>query len=728
MHFRIPLAGMLLAAFFAAQTAAQSIIPSPRQLSVQDTGFFLLSEASGIVADTARGSRETALLLADFVQKSTGKKLPLLAQPKPRALYLAVKGGGPDESYHIDVEADKIRLEAADARGLVWAVQTLRQLPDSLGRLPLLSLTDAPTLGWRGGHLDVCRHFMSVEMGKKYIDILSFYKFNRFHWHLTDDQGWRIEIRKYPRLTQAGGWRTEPDGSRHGGFYTQSQIREVVAHATRRGIEVIPEIEMPGHAVAALAAYPHLGCTGGPYQVPNQFGVFDDVFCAGQESTFTFLEDVLREVVTLFPSEYVHIGGDEVPKTRWKACPHCQRRLSQLHLPDEHALQSYFIRRMEAFLKTKGKKTIGWDEILEGGISPTATVEVWRGLEQAHKAARNGNAFLLTSYFDAPPGTLTLRKVYDFEARPKAFSPKENSLLLGAEACVWTEYIPEYKLEPMILPRLAGLSEALWQGEGNDFQDFQKRLTAHYAFYEKQGWRYGPEDRDLYKATITYRPDQHDWLVSGQAGLPGVQSRRLQQGGHWQPWADTLVLTRPGTVQVQPFWGNRPFSEAYVFRVVENKALGKPVTLTALPDARYGHDRPMALTDGLLGDDTRHNDDRWLGWDKADVQATLDLGTPTSVQALSVRFMQRLGTWILLPVSLTWEVSANGTDWQVVGAPKANTPPTTTDLVLHDYAVKLPRPQQVRYVRLKAARQTLPAGHPGAGNPAWLFADEIVVR
>jgi hexosaminidase len=371
-------------------------------------------------------------------------------------------------------------------------------------------------------HLDVCRHFFPVEFVKKMIDMLAVYKMNTFHWHLTDDQGWRIEIKKYPKLTEIGAWRDETmvghytendqkfDGTRYGGFYTQEQIKDVVAYAGKRFITVVPEIEMPGHAVAALSAYPEFSCNGGPFKVYTKWGVSDDVYCAGKEETFKFLEDILEEVVALFPGQYIHIGGDECPKTRWKVCPTCQKRMKDEGLKNELELQSYFVKRIERFVASKGKKLIGWDEILEGGLPERATVMSWRGYEGGLEAARSGHDVVMTPgshcYFDsyqskdqtkeplAIGGFLPLKKVYSFNPIPAELTPQEAKHILGAQANLWTEYITsEKQAEYMIFPRICAMAEILWSPKiKQDYRQFLTRLDGHLKRLQKDNINYRP--------------------------------------------------------------------------------------------------------------------------------------------------------------------------------------------------------------------------------------------
>lgn len=356
-------------------------------------------------------------------------------------------------------------------------------------------------------HLDVARHFFDVDFVKRYLDIMAYYKFNTFHWHLTEDQGWRIEIKKYPKLTELGAWRTEKDGSRYGGFYTQEEIKEVVAYAKKLHITIIPEIEMPGHSRAALAAYPELSCTGKKQEIPNNWGVFKDIYCAGNDKTFEFIEDVLDEIIDLFPGSYIHIGGDEAPKDRWEECDKCQARMTKEGLGNEHELQSYFIKRIDAYLTSKGKKLIGWDEILEGGLAENATVMSWRGMSGGIAAARQGNQVVMTPgthcYFDhyqadrafepkAIGGYTSLKKVYEFEPVPEDLFTEQKSLILGAQGNVWTEYMhtTDY-VEYMILPRMLALSEVLWGKEDSkNWSAFQERLQDHFRLFEKKGYRY----------------------------------------------------------------------------------------------------------------------------------------------------------------------------------------------------------------------------------------------
>ena len=424
------------------------------------------------------------------------------------------------EGYRIEIGKRGILLEANAMNGLFYAMQTLVQLmppeKSDLKEVPVKCciIEDYPRFKWRGLHLDVCRHFMPKEFVLKYIDLMSKHKFNTFHFHLTEDQGWRIEIKRYPLLTEVGSVRKETiigngrtsttyDGVPHKGFYTQEDIKEIVDYAAKRFVTVVPEIEMPGHALAALASYPHLGCTGGAYEVAKRWGVFHDVMCAGKESTFEFLESVLDEVISLFPSEYIHIGGDECPKTKWKECPLCQQRIKEEGLTDEHHLQSYFIQRIEKYLNKNSKKLIGWDEILEGGLAPNAAVMSWRGEEGGIAAAKQSHYVVMTpgshcylDHYQGKPeeeplaigGYTPLEKIYSYEPVPSVLNKDEAGFILGAQGNVWTEYMPDPShVEYMVFPRAAALAEVVWtpviKREYNKFYERLKNQILRYKVY-----------------------------------------------------------------------------------------------------------------------------------------------------------------------------------------------------------------------------------------------------
>lgn len=513
-----------------------TIIPRPESFFLSDNNLIINNHTRIIYEDPNPALRLMGEQLAGFISSKSDFRpevMPYsLVQSLENDIFLAINLNDSvfgDEGYRIHNSSGKLLIiQANDARGVFYGIQSLYQLfptaffeakeKQSEWEIPPVSISDKARFAYRGMHLDVSRHFFSVEFIKQYIDLLAIYKFNQFHWHLTDDQGWRIEIKAYPKLTEIGGWRNETkighqweepkqfDGKRYGGFYTQDEVREIVDYAASKYITVIPEIEMPGHAMAALAAYPELGCTGGPYAVQGEWGVFDDIFCS-RESTFVFLENVLREVLEMFPGKYIHIGGDEAPKTRWKSCPDCQKRIREEGLEDEAQLQSYFITRMAKFLEKHGRQIIGWDEILEGGLSPGATVMSWRGTEGGIAAAQLGHDVIMTPashcYFDhyqgnpsleplAIGGFTPLSKVYEYEPIPEELNAKEAKHILGAQANVWTEYITDNDgVTYMILPRMAALSEVLWSPvKKRNWENFYDRLPAHFSRYDALGLKY----------------------------------------------------------------------------------------------------------------------------------------------------------------------------------------------------------------------------------------------
>lgn len=508
---------IILFIIWAGNLFSQNIIPQPQDYIPQQ-GSFLLNADTKIIYNEGN-IKDEAEWFAGYIQQASSFALPVENIPSPgfkrntiTLVYEILQSSElpPEESYKLVVTDSNVIISAQGEAGIFYGLQTLRQMlsPDfeykgpvdkMIDRnIPACIIYDYPAFKWRGMLLDCCRHFMSKEFILRYLDLLALHKMNRFHWHLTEDQGWRIEIKKYPKLTEIGAFRKEKDGRMYGGFYTQEDIKEVIAYAKKLHILVVPEIEMPGHSLAALASYPELSCTGGPHEVTNQWGVFEDVYCAGNEKTFEFLQDVLDEVITLFPSKYIHIGGDEVPKTRWEKCNKCNARLESENLKNYEELQSYFTKRIDKYLESKGKILIGWDEILEGGLSPNAIVQSWRGFEGGLKAAREKHFVIMSPtshcYFDYSLDKINLKKVYSFDPIPEGMTDYESTFILGGECNMWTERAPQELVDSKLFPRILALSEVLWRYPVNrDYDKFLERVRNHYKRLEILGVKYGGE-------------------------------------------------------------------------------------------------------------------------------------------------------------------------------------------------------------------------------------------
>ncbi|SMO87342.1 beta-N-acetylhexosaminidase [Fodinibius sediminis] len=530
------LVGLLSAMAAHAQADRDiSIIPEPVSMDVQD-GAFEINRNTVISADLSRAEiKNIAEQLKKAIDSATGYDLAVIdddyQQPASNVISFVIDEEGPvsqEEGYHLTVSEEETAVEASTSTGLFYGMQSLLQLlpaqiyqtdytlvpQDTRWTIPAVEIEDYPRFAYRGMHLDVGRHFFPVEFIKRYIDLIAMHKMNRFHWHLTEDQGWRIEIKQYPRLTEVGAWRDSTlvghygseryDGERYGGYYTQEEVREIVAYAQEKHITVIPEIELPGHASAAVTAYPELGCVEGKdYQVKTTWGIFEDIYCPSEE-TFTFLENVLTEVMELFPSEYIHIGGDEAPKAQWEESKLAQEVIEREGLEDEHELQSYFITRIEKFLNKHGRQIIGWDEILEGGLAPNATVMSWRGIEGGIEAAKQHHDVIMTpttylylDYYQANPeteplaigGFLPLQETYSYEPIPEELNEEEAQYILGAQANVWTEYMPSSeKVEYMAYPRASALGEITWSPkEKRDWDHFWERLQTQFKRFEILG-------------------------------------------------------------------------------------------------------------------------------------------------------------------------------------------------------------------------------------------------
>ena len=754
--------------------ASYQVVPLPQEVSLNAEAPFRLNRNTLIAYPEGNDLlKRNAEFLAEYIGQATGFVLPTqgLAEGKEPAKHSIVLGLSADiankEGYVLDVQADNVFLNGQTPNGVFYGIQTLRKaIPAQTTAtdilLPAGVINDEPRFPYRGLHLDVSRHFFPLEFIKEYIDLLALHNMNTFHWHLTDDQGWRIEIKRYPKLTEVGAMRNRTvigknsgkyDNTPYGGFYTQEEAREIVEYARERYIDVIPEVDLPGHMLAALAAYPELGCTGGPYEVCPEWGIFEDVLCIGNDNTFEFLEGVMEEIIDIFPSRYIHIGGDECPRTRWQSCPKCQARIKAEGLKAdknhtaEDRLQSYCMTRIEKFLNAHGRQIIGWDEILDGDVAPNATVMSWRGMEGGIKAAQLGHDVIMvpTSYAyldyyqtddltDEPfgiGGYVPVEKVYSLEPVPAALTAEQAKHILGAQANLWTEYIltPEHA-EYMILPRIAALCEVQWtQPEKKDFQDFAKRLVSLMKLYQRDGLNYA---KHIFNLKAAFTPDAANKTINVTLGTVDDAPIYYTLDGTEPTTASTLYDGQPVTIsQTAGFCAVaiRPEGNSKVVKrdIDFNKATLCPITLTGQqPAANYAYDGAITLVDGMKGSNSYTNG-AWLGFIGGDVTAVIDLGAPTEIQHVAINANISMDNWIMGCKGLEVAVSDDNETFRPVSSMVF---PDETDLHKNDietYEASF-NPVEARYVKVTARPfAALPKGHDGAGKAPYLFIDEISI-
>lgn len=742
------------------------LIPKPKGMSLKNGNFTFNKETVFVIENEEQ--QESVEILNVLFQAAVGWKLQI-SEERPSGNFIELKKNNSleDEAYQLSVHTDNILLQADSRAGFVYGLESIRQLlppeiekreisPRTAWKIPNIEIEDAPRYQWRGLMLDVVRHFFPKEYILKTIDRLAFLKMNTLHLHLVDDQGWRIEIKKYPKLTGIGAFRVDQEEkpwnarpaeaknqkASYGGFYTQQDIKEIVAYARERGVTVVPEIEMPAHVMSAIAAYPKLSCNAEKINVPSG-GVWPitEIYCPGKEHTFEFLENVLTEVMQLFPSKYIHIGGDEATKTNWENCANCQRRIREEGLSGVEELQSYFIKRIEKFLSAHGRTLIGWDEILEGGLPPGATVMSWRGTRGGWEASKKGHDVVMTRgdymYFDhyqgnsdseplAFGGYIPLKKVYQFNPVVDSMAVAQKEHVLGGQANLWSEYIStESHSEYMIFPRLLALSEVLWTPEEElSWPDFSNRVQKMFRRFNMMGINYA---RSAYQVTVTTEVDLQqkkltlnlDTEFSGSRIKYAFDGKRLDASSN--TYEKPLELDHSVDLKAAVFKDGEAMGDTLVKKFLFHKAVAKEVEYEPLYDEKYSGDGKMTLVNVLRGS-TNFHDGQWLGWLGEDVEITIDIGQRTEMRKIIIGSMENQGAGIYFPVAITLYASKNGKKfYKVDELQRGFSGNSSTEL--KDFEMTLPV-QEAKYIKLKIE----PYKNLPEGGKAWLFLDEILVE
>lgn len=735
------------------------IIPQPKQVEITQGSINLNAKSTLYLENEFENA---ASFLRNYLRFGAGLNLELAS--KDEATIIFIKDDSiPSEGYILEVSEKNILIKASDSGGAFYGVQTLRQLmPSSLERnnsipnqtvtIPTIRIIDAPKFKYRGMHLDVGRHFFPKEFIKEYIANMALLKMNYFHWHLTEDQGWRIEIKKYPRLSSHAAFRNETlighyndspqkyDGKTYGGFYTQEEIKEIVEFASQHNVTIIPEIEMPGHAQAAISAYPELGCTGKAVEVATKWGVFENIYCPNQ-NTFTFLQDVLIEVIALFPGEYIHIGGDEAPKTQWQKCDHCQQLIEKHNLKDEHGLQSYFIREMEAFINSKGKKIIGWDEILEGGLAPNATVMSWRGTEGGIEAAKQQHDVIMTptshAYFDyyqsenpdeplAIGGFLPLKKVYSFNPLPDDLNEEEKQYILGAQGNVWTEYMKtEEQVEYMAFPRMLAMSEVVWSGPSenidHDYTNFLARLE---LFMERLDVRNINYANHLYEIQGNITKESGNVFYTLKTPTEGKEILYSINNSEEKNYEAAIPITGKSVITAIVHKDGKEIGSAFSEEINFHKGVIGTLSLNLEPHKAYSAGGKEALINGISGSDSRYGDKEWLGFWGDDLEIKIDWKELQEINMVTLRLYNANGQWIYLPdeVTITFKTE-NGKTISSMQKTKPNAGSTIVTISVPFDSIK------TEGITITIPSYgTIPDGKQGAGNMAWTFIDEITIE
>lgn len=753
-----------------AQPANYRVIPLPGEIRTSDGMPFTLTRSTKIVIPEGNEKMQrNAEFLAEYLQQSAGIKPAVTTDAVENdAIRLKVESMDQSnkEAYRLEVDENGINITGTSEAGVFYGIQTLRKATPVGENIPVtyapVVINDAPRFGYRGTMLDMARHFQPVDFVKKYIDLLALHNINTFHWHLTEDQGWRIEIKAYPKLTEIGSKRKqtvigkntgEYDGKPHEGFYTQEEIKEIVKYAEERYITVVPEIDLPGHMLSALASYPELGCTGGPYEVATTWGVFDDVLCPGNDSTFVFLENILTEVMELFPSKYIHIGGDECPKVRWEKCPKCQARIKELGLKDdkkhssEHYLQSYVTERIEKFLNGHGRSIIGWDEILEGKLAPNATVMSWRGMDGGIQAAQMGHDVIMTPttycYFDyyqtketddeplAIGGYLPMEQVYSFEPAPDLLTPEQKNRIIGAQANLWTEYIPTAEhAEYMTLPRLAAICEVQWtQPQKKNYDDFLERLPQLLNIYDKAAYTYATHVFNVQaKFTPNFDTNALDVEFSTIDNAPVHYTLDSSEPTSSSTKYETKFSVKESAeLKALALRKNQTNNKLFYEKISVNKATFKPITLLSAPAANYAYTGESMLVDGLKGSGTNYRTGRWMGFAGENLTAVIDMLEATEISSAEIRNAVITGDWIFDASEIVLEASDDNATFRPVYTEKTAITKTDhwSEISVHNLSFS---PVTARYFKITVKPSVMPEWHPGKGKKAYIFVDEITLN
>lgn len=745
------------------------IIPKPLDVNCKGDASFLLKDGVAVIyPENNRKMQDNAEFLVDYVERQTGVKLTSHAgMPVDGAICLTLDLSDDNaEAYKLIVNDKRVCISGASEAGVFYGIQTLRKsLPvaqDINVNLSAVEIYDKPRFAYRGAMLDVARHFYTVDEVKTFIDMLALHNINRFHWHLTDDQGWRIEIKKYPKLMSVASERKETvvgrwysgiyDGKPYGGYYTQDELRDVIDYAAKRHITIIPEVDLPGHMQAALTAYPELGCTGGPYEVRTIWGVSQDVLCVGNDFTLQFVKDVLSEVADIFPSEYIHIGGDECPKVRWEKCPKCQERIKSLGLKSdakhtkEQRLQSYMIQEAAKYLKEKGKRIIGWTEILEGGLVPDATLMSWigesGGIEAAHQhhdVIMTPNTYLYFDYYQSKKvedeplaigGYLPIEKTYNYEPMPKELTEEEQQYIKGVQANLWTEYIPVFsQVQYMVLPRLGAVAEVQWTDPSKkDYKDFLRRVPHLVAVYDCYGWNYATH---VYDVNVDMKADTVNHVLNVQLSTMADDPIYYTLDGQ-DPTEKSLKYTKPFTIDqsvVLKTMAVHPdrTSKISVDTIRFNKATLKPVVLLQPNESRFSPDGPVVLVDGRNGN---HSFDTgaWLAVAGNDLEAVINMQAETILSSASVHVYVRKDAWLFDARGFSVSVSSDNKNYKEVASQeyKQMQESDSDGIIEHELSFD---PCKATYVKIKViSEKSMPDWHWDAGKAPFLLVDEIILN